>query len=192
MTEGHDSLTDLVDRIEDMTDEDQISLDRLIDAVGRASFTPVLLIPAIAVATPLSGIPLFSSAMGVLIFLVAVQMVSQRDHLWFPQWLLNRHADSERVKSAFHRVRPVMKWLDAKSHKRLSFLVRQPIILIPQLLCAATGMVMPFLEFVPFSSSLAGIAVSILAFGMLTRDGLFVLLGFVPYVGLAWLIARVV
>jgi len=41
---------------------------------------------------------------------------------------------------------------------------------------------MPFSEFVPFSSSLIGGAVALLAFGMLARDGLFVILGLAVYV----------
>ena len=41
---------------------------------------------------------------------------------------------------------------------------------------------MPFLEFVPFSSSLVGGAVALLAFGMFARDGLFVMLGLTVYV----------
>jgi len=41
---------------------------------------------------------------------------------------------------------------------------------------------MPFLEFVPFSSSLIGSAVALLAFGMLARDGLFVIFGLTVYV----------
>lgn len=191
MLEGQKSLTGLVDRIVDVTDEDKVGLDRLVEAVGHASFTPLLLIPAIAVATPLSGIPLFSTMMGILIFLVSVQMLFRREHLWFPQWLLRRKADSTRVKATFERIRPVMQWLDTHTHERLSFLVHRPLIFIPQILCVLTGLMMPFLEFVPFSSSLAGIAVALLAFGMLARDGLFIVFGFVPYAGLLWLVLRI-
>lgn len=190
MSEAQYSLNSLVDRIIDTTDAEKVSVDRLVDAVGHASFTPLLLIPAVAVATPLSGIPLFSSMMGVLIFLVAVQMLFRRDHLWFPQWLLRRNADSGRVRAAFERVRPVMKWLDSHTHERLSVLVYRPLVFVPQILCVLTGLFMPFLEFVPFSSSLAGIAVAVLALGMLARDGLYIVFGFIPYVGLAWLVLR--
>lgn len=190
MLKGQRSLTRIIDQIMALTDEDRVSLDRLIDVIGHASFTPLLLIPAVAVATPLSGIPLFSTTMGFLIFLVSIQMLLRRDHLWFPQWLLKRDADSERVKTTFERIRPVMRWLDKHTHRRLSYLVHRPLIFIPQILCVLTGVAMPFLEFVPFSSSLAGVAVALLAFGMFARDGLFIVLGIAPYAGLLWLISR--
>lgn len=172
MLEGRNSLVGLVDRIMSETKEDKVAMKDLVEAIGHASFTPLLLIPAVAVATPLSGIPLFSTSMGVLIFLVSIQMLLRRDHLWLPGWLLARQAKSARVRATFKRIRPVMAWLDTHTHERLLALVHRPLIFVPQLFCVITGLVMPFLEFVPFSSSLAGVAVALLAFGMLARDGL--------------------
>lgn len=191
MLEGRNSLAGLIDRIVQASENEQITVKDLVEAIGEASFTPLLLIPAVAVATPLSGIPLFSTSMGVLIFLVASQMLLRCDHLWLPVWLLQRHANGSRTKVAFEKSRPMMVWLDKHTHERLGFLLHRPLIFLPQVLCVLTGMLMPFLEFIPFSSSLAGIAVALLAFGMLARDGLFIALGFIPYVGLGWLILSV-
>jgi hypothetical protein len=66
--------------------------------------------------------------------------------------------------------------------------VHRPLIFIPQTFCVLSGLMMPFLEFVPFSSSLVGAAVALLAFGMLARDGLFVMLGLALYLGPLWLV----
>lgn len=191
MLEGRNSLAGLIDRIVHVSENEQVKVKDLVEAIGEASFTPLLLIPAVAVATPLSGIPLFSTSMGLLIFLVASQMLLRCDHLWLPLWLLQRHAKGSRTKVAFEKSRPVMVWLDKHTHERLGFLLHRPLIFLPQVLCVVTGMLMPFFEFIPFSSSLAGIAVALLAFGMLARDGLFIALGFIPYVGLRWLILGV-
>ncbi len=81
-----------------------------------------------------------------------------------------------------------MRWLDARTHRRMSYLVTPPLVFIPQILCVLTGLTMPFLEFVPFSSSLAGTAVALLAFGMFAKDGLFILFGVTPYIALLWLV----
>lgn len=191
MLEGRDSLAGLADRIIDASQKDDITVGKLVEAIGQESFAPLLFIPAVAVATPLSGIPLFSTFMGVLIFLVSAQMLFRRNHLWLPNWLLKRHANNDRVKAAFEKIRPVMAWLDTHTHERLGVLVHRPLIFIPQILCVCTGLFMPFLEFIPFSSSFAGVAVALLSFGMMARDGLFIGLGFIPYVGLFWLVLRI-
>ena len=51
---------------------------------------------------------------------------------------------------------------------------------------------MPLLEFVPFSSSIMGVGVALLALGILTRDGIVILLGLVPYGVVGWLITSAV
>ncbi len=182
MSEDKAILTAIVDRVVEATHKEQVDINDLVQAIGHVSFTPVLLLPAIAVATPLSGIPLFSTLMGVLIFLVAVQMLFRRDQLWLPKWLLRRKTNSARVRSVFQRLRPALAWLDNRTYARLTAFVHRPLIFIPQILCVLSGLLMPFLEFVPFSASLVGGAVALLAFGMLARDGLFVILGLTVYV----------
>lgn len=191
MSEQSTVLVGIVDRILAVADREQVGVDDLVQAVGRASFAPVLLIPAIAVASPLSGIPLFSAVMGMLIFLVSLQMLLRRDQLWLPAWLLRRKTNGARVRSVFARVRPVMTWLDAHTYARLTAFVHRPLVFVPQTLCVLSGLVMPFLEFVPFSSSVLGCAVALLAFGMLARDGLFVMLGLALYLAPVWLVFQI-
>ncbi len=191
MSEKSAVLVGIVDRIVEATHCEQVCFDDLVQAVGRASFPPVLLIPAIAVVSPLSGIPLFSTVMGMLIFLVSLQMLLRRDQLWLPGWLLRRKTNSARVRLVFLRLRPAMAWLDAHTYARLTVFVHRPLIFIPQTFCVLSGLIMPFLEFVPFSASLVGGAVALLAFGMLARDGLFVMIGLALYLGPLWLVFHV-
>jgi hypothetical protein len=51
-------------------------------------------------------------------------------------------------------------------------------------------MIMPLLEFVPFTSSIIGVGVALLALGILTRDGLLTIIGMLPYAIVGWLIVR--
>lgn len=189
MPNGPDTLAKLIDQIVAQVQSDEVQLGDLVESIGQASFTALLLMPAIILVTPLSGIPLFSSVIGILIFLVATQMLFRRKHLWLPRWILHRTASAQRVKAALARIRPAMVWLDRHTAERLTVLVHRPIIFIPQILCAASGLVMPLFELVPFSSTLLGLAVALLSLGMLARDGWFILLGFMPYGTLAFLLA---
>lgn len=185
-------LVGIVDRIIETAHQEDVTVDDIVHAFGRASFAPVLLIPAIAVVSPLSGIPLFSSFMGLLIFLISVQMLLRREQLWLPGWLLRRRTNSARVRTVFLKLRPMCVWLDAHTYSRLVAFVHRPLIFIPQTLCVISGLVMPFLEFVPFSASFVGAAVTLLAFGMLARDGLFVMLGVTLYLGPIWIAYHIV
>lgn len=104
-------------------------------------------------------------------------MLLRHDQLWLPGGLPLRRRDSARVRTAFTRMRPVMAWLDVHTHARFIAFVHRPLIFVPQTLCVLSGLMMPFLEFVPFSSSLVVGAVALLAFGMSARDGLSSCLG---------------
>lgn len=188
--ETSEPISDVVASVTGAMDREQVSLGDLIRSAGHISFTPLLFLPALAVETPLSGIPLFSTTMGILIFLVAAQMLMQRDHLWLPNWLLNLQTGTARIQRRFDQLAPVTSWLDRHTHQRLTFLVRKPLVFIPQLLCLVSGFIIPFLEFVPFSSSLIGTAVALLALGMMARDGVILLIAFVPYIGVGWLLLR--
>ena len=185
------SLSAIVDEVIDAAQVERVSLRVIFEKVGHASFAPVLLLPAVAVATPLSGIPLFSSLMGVVICLVSIQIVFQKHHIWLPRWVLERQVRGEAVSNAFKKVHPIAGWVDARTNERFRILAYRPLVLLPQTLCLISGALMPFLEFVPFSSSVLGFGVAVLALGMLARDGLVIVLGLLPYSVVFWLITAV-
>lgn len=186
------SLPEIIDRVLDVAQADQVALRSVIASFGRASFMPILLLPALAVVTPLSGIPLFSSLMGMVIALVSVQMLLRRRSLWLPDWILRREVRGEVLAAAFTRIRPVAVWVEGHTAQRFRAFVHRPLVWIPQALCFVSGLLMPLLEFVPFSSSAVGVGVTLLALGMLTRDGVLTVIGLLPYGLVIWLVLRVV
>ena len=48
------------------------------------------------------------------------------------------------------------------------------------------GALMLVLELVPFASAFLGLAVTLIAYSMLSRDGLFAVLAAIPIVGALW------
>lgn len=184
-------LPEIIDRVVAACEGEVVTLGDIVTSVGRAGFAALLLVPAVAVATPLSGIPMFSALMGTVIALVAAQMLLRRRHVWLPGWVTQRKVSAERVRTAFTKLRPTMVWIEERTKQRFTALVNAPLNLITQGLCFVSGAMMPLLEFIPFSSSVVGVGVVFLTLGMLTRDGLVALLALVPYAGGAFLIAQV-
>lgn len=75
-------------------------------------------------------------------------------------------------------MRRVADWMDAHARRRWRVFFHYPLRVVPQVLCVLCGLSMPFLELLPFSSSLLGAAVCLMSLGFLLRDGLFMLGGF--------------
>jgi hypothetical protein len=182
----------ILESIQDADGEERITVGEIVHLIGAVSFAPLLIVPAIALVSPLSGIPMFSAMMGVIIFLVSVQMLFHRTHLWLPGWILRLRARRTRVKYAFQKLHPLVRWLDRHTKTRLVVLTDPPFVVIPQLICVLSGMVLPLMELVPFSSSMIGLSVALLSIGIFTRDGVLLTLALVPYALIAGLLMRII
>lgn len=165
------AVRDVLDRLGALSDADQVTLAQMLRSFGDASFVPALMVPALLVVSPLSGIPLFSSACGLTIALIAAQMLARRDHLWVPGVLGRRHVPGAALATAVKALHRPAGWLDRHTSQRLRLFFRAPLSLLPPLMAMACGLAMPFLELVPFSSSILGGAVLMIAVGLLSRDG---------------------
>lgn len=171
-------VREIIDRLETTAQRDNVTLQDLVEACGPASFVPTLMVPALLVVSPLSGIPLFSSFCGITIAFIAAQMLVKRSHLYLPDVVTRRTVPGERLRGGLKRMRRVADFLDRHTHKgRLDRFVGHGGRLLPQSLCMVAGALMPLLELVPLSSSILGAAVLAFSIAMLTRDGMFVLVG---------------
>jgi hypothetical protein len=164
----------IVEQIDALSGAERVSLERIIQAFGRSSFLPMMLVPALLLVSPLSGIPLFSTFCGLCIFLISVQRVAQRDRLWLPRWLTRREISGAALHRGAAGLRRIADWLDHNSRPRLGLLVTPPLNTLCYLLCALAGLTIPFLELVPFSSSILGLMVTLIVVGLLVRDGVYV------------------
>lgn len=175
------SITAVLDRAMIEAVRDQVRVEHLAEAFGRAGFLPLMMLPAALVVSPLSGIPLFSSLCGITIFLIAVQLLFGRHCIWLPRWLKNRHIAGPRLARGLTRIKPFAAWLDRHAHKRLGVLFFPPLWFLLPIICAFAGLSMPFLELLPFTSSFLGMTVLLISLAMLTRDGLWVLIAMIPF-----------
>lgn len=186
------SLTAVLERALAEAEREQVRVEHLAEAFGRAGFLPLMMLPAALVVSPLSGIPLFSSLCGITIFLISIQLLVGRHCIWLPKWLKGRHIAGPRLASGLNRIKPFAAWLDRHAHRRLGLLFYAPFWFLLPIICAFAGASMPFLELLPFTSSFLGMAVLLISLAMLTRDGLWVLVAMVPFLSAIALFTKLV
>ncbi|MFW8634876.1 exopolysaccharide biosynthesis protein [Cribrihabitans pelagius] len=185
------SLGDVADQIRSVSGNGHVSIDGLVQALGRRSHQTLLLIVALTAATPLSGIPGLSAVCGLVIALISLEMLLSYREVRLPRKLSRQNVKGQSVERILSKVEPFLRWLDRHTHHRMTGLFHRPLIYIPQVICLLSGLTMPFLEFIPFSGSIVASGVALLAFAMFTRDGLFFLLALLPYTGIAALVLRI-
>jgi hypothetical protein len=172
------SLAGVIDRVIALADTPKVSVRQIVEGFGTASFLPFLMIAALIVVSPLSGVPFLSTVFGLTIATISLQMlVPGRDSLWLPDAIMRREIASDRLIAALRRIEGPARWVDSWAARRLQFLVQPPLSVLPKLVCVLCGAAMPFLELVPFSSSILASAVVLICLSILARDGLFALLG---------------
>ncbi|MGR3434222.1 MAG: exopolysaccharide biosynthesis protein [Shimia sp.] len=168
-----------------------ISLGEVMDAFGGTSFLPLTMLLGLALVSPLSGIPLLSSIVGLTIAAISVQHLLGRRHIWLPGPLERRSVPRKRIEGVITRMRGVARWFDRLTRVRLRALTTWPVAIVVRALVVICGLSMPFMEVVPMSSSVLGLAVFLFCLGQLTRDGAFLVAGMVAMAGAYALVAGV-
>jgi hypothetical protein len=175
-----ENLEDVLDCLGDAPNKDgRVSIASLLQTIGRRSFGPVLLFAALVMSAPvigdIPGVPVMS---GLIIILVAVQLLLHRDHVWLPQWLLRRSASRDKVDRAVNKLRKPARFVDRFLRHRLERLTRGGMAQLILAVCILTSCATPFMELVPLSANVAGAALMAFGLALIANDGVFALVGY--------------
>jgi len=186
------TLGHLLDGLDQAAQGDVVSVQDVLDQIGDRSIMPVVLVIALMLVSPLSGIPGLPTLSSVIILIVMGQALLRREHLWLPSILRNRAVRADRLQRAARWMRRPAAWIDRHAHRRLVVVTLGPLRWLSLLVCMLVPMIFPFLELLPFVTSIGALAVALISFGLLVRDGLYVLLGYcvIACMGgaIAWLV----
>ena len=172
-------VRDVVQTLQEAAKADKVAFETLLAGFGPAAFPPCLLVPALLVVSPLSGIPLFSSFCALVICLVAAQGAWGRHKIWLPAFLARREMSGAQLRRAADALHYVVRVSEYVTRPRLAFLTAPPMNRVIYGVVILIAACVPLLELVPFASSLIGLVVALLAIALLTRDGLVLLGGLV-------------
>lgn len=171
------ALESLLEDIRSLAVRDRLSIGEIMGTAGPTPGAAAMIVPALIVVSPLSGIPLLPTICGLIIAGLGLQLLFGRRGLWLPPMLANRRIGGESLRRAVARLLGPARWIDRMAHTRLRLLTMRPLVVVPLGLSVVCGLSMPLLELVPFSSSILGLAVVAFALSVLVRDGVLVLIG---------------
>ncbi len=174
------NLEQLLDRVCESTKEgDRVSLDRIMDWVGRRSFGPLLLVAGLVTVLPIIGdIPGVPTIMGVFVVLIAGQLLLRRDHIWLPQWMLERSVSRDKLRTGLEWMRSPAQFIDRFLRPRLTVFTHHAATYVIAVACIVIAAAMPLMEVIPFSANLAGAALTAFGLSLIAHDGLLALCAF--------------
>jgi hypothetical protein len=172
------TLTALLHQIEKRIDGDgpgpagKVSIQQILDVVGKRAYGPILLIIGIMSVSPLGLIPGSTWTFAVLTLLVSAQMALNLPHPWLPAAALRASFSEAKIQAALCKVRPVTRVIDQIIRPRLQFLADQPWLMIVALLAIAAALITFPLSFIPLAPFLPGATIILIGLGITARDGL--------------------
>ncbi|NUH67096.1 exopolysaccharide biosynthesis protein [Sulfitobacter sp. S0837] len=178
MRRDEHTLHFLLDSMDRAAQRETVSIQDILHEIGDRSITPLILIVALLLVSPLSGIPGVSTLAALTIIILAVQAVRGKRSLWLPGFLLRREIAGKSLSSCVGYLRRPCAFVDRQCRPRLQYLTTGPMRFLTLLMVAVIPIGWPFMEVLPMMSSIGALTVALLVFGLFTRDGLFVLLGY--------------
>ncbi|KAA0693203.1 exopolysaccharide biosynthesis protein [Halopseudomonas laoshanensis] len=184
MSEDEDhpqNLQQLFDCIDQAAEENgRVSWSAIMDEVGRRSFGPLLLLAGLTVLAPIIGdLPGVPTLIGMVVLLIAVQLLLGRHNFWLPGFMLNRSVPKDKLHKALTWLKKPARFIDKLLSPRLAVLTRGPMVRVIAVVCLGIALAMPVMEIVPFSANLAGIALTAFGLALIARDGLLALIALV-------------
>ncbi|HEX5678125.1 MAG TPA: exopolysaccharide biosynthesis protein [Alcanivorax sp.] len=178
-------LTDILVKLADEPDGDELSLVSVVETMQGRGFGPLLLAPTLMVLLPTGAIPGVPTLSALLIVLVAGQLVVGKRTPWVPGRLRQASFEREKFQAAVARVRPWTERIDRLLKPRLRALTVWPFNRIGALACLLLAVAMVPLELVPFAAAVPALIIALYALALAAHDGalaLFSLVGMVAAV----------
>ncbi len=175
------SLDEVLDRVADVAEQHpRVSVDAIMDAIGQRSFGPVLLLIGLIVLAPIIGdIPGVPTLCALMVMTISVQLLLHREHFWLPKWVLTRSVGTPKLLKAVRLARKPARFVDRLVKPRLTLLIRGYVpTRCVALSSMAIALMMPLMEFIPFSANLAGAVLTLFGLALISRDGVLALFAF--------------
>lgn len=155
-----------------------VTLAEILDLVGEGGLLILTGLLSLVFLIPVS-IPGVSTVFGAAILLIAVSRLFGRG-LWLPKSVQQREIASDKLRDVLQRAMSWMHRLEKIARpNRLKWLAcgKMEMVNNLMLILGAVLLMAPF-GFIPFSNTLPALAIIFLVLGLLQRDGVCILLGY--------------
>lgn len=181
VSEPEGSILTALDRITEEAPEEGLSLAQIFDALDERAFGALLFILAIPCCVPfLYGVPQIVS---LPMAAIALQMIMGRHEPWLPSKFAARMVDRKGLDRIAKGGRKYFGWAEKIARPRLTFLsasaAERFVGLILLVFCCSILVPLPATNTVP------GFAVALVSFGLMSRDGIMMIVGMI--IGTLWI-----
>lgn len=163
--------------IADTDGDGNITIQEVMRLLGDRAFGLAILVFSLPNSLPIPSPPGFSAITGIPIILIAVQLALGRSTPWLPPRVRKYHFSRTKFAHFLGKALPYIRKVERFLHPRLAFMSSTAGERLSGLvfLLLAVMLSLP----IPFGNFLPGVSMSIIALGLLERDGALMLGGII-------------
>ncbi|MEL6299568.1 MAG: exopolysaccharide biosynthesis protein [Pseudomonadota bacterium] len=185
-----EELKGLVDDLETETSDGKLKLRDIMSAWGSRAFGPILLVIGLLAASPIGAIPGMSIVFGLLVTVIAAQLVIGRTHPWIPERIAQQEFSQDVTDRSLNFLRKAIDKTGFLFSERLSVLTEPPADRLIAVACIALATTFYPLALVPFAVFVPSMTIAVFGMAIAARDGVWAVIGValtcVTFALLAW------
>jgi hypothetical protein len=163
----------------------RITIDELKISLHERGFGILLIFFALPVSIPAPYIPGTTTVFAIPLIFLSFQMMLGFDSPWLPKWILKKSIKRSHLGFFVIKSSPILRKIEKLLKPRILFMSShqgaKAIGLISLISAISIALPLPFTNFVP------AIGVLVMSLGLLSRDGLIILIGIlISLLGLAF------
>lgn len=175
--EGADRLSAILTAIASAQDKERISVGDLLEALRRRALGALMFIFAVPTALPMP--PGVSAIVGAPLLFLSVQLMLGMQP-WLPRIITDRSLSRVDFEKVVKTVAPWLAKAESIMRPRMVGLAQRPAVYLLGFTCLVMSIIL-FLP-IPLGNMLPSIAICIMALGLLERDGVWIIIGFITSV----------
>ena len=172
------------------TEGEIVSVRDLLNAVGRRSYGPILLLLGFIAISPLTIVPGANWLVALLTLIIAVQILFGRPWPWIPRKAQDVSFPRNTLVRGVAISEKYARYIDRFLAPRLTFLTEPPFVQLVALVCIAAALITFPLGLIPFGPILPGLTILLFGLGLTARDGFVLIFASATLACAVWLAWR--
>ncbi|XLQ10954.1 MAG: exopolysaccharide biosynthesis protein [cyanobacterium endosymbiont of Epithemia adnata isolate EadnSB Bon19] len=154
-----------------------VKLTDILSLAGERIFGFLFIILALPSALPVPA-PGYSVPFGILMFILAIQLIAGYEALWFPEKIMKGSIKLETVQKFLEKGIPWLKKIEALTHPRMTYVCTSlpgRVVIGVAIALMSIFMIIP----IPGTNTLPAMGIFVTAFGLQENDGFISLVGLI-------------
>ena len=177
MNDDGPGAVEVLEDAEAAAEGSRVTVRDIVDAVGYRSYGPIYVLIALFTMTPFWIVPGVSSPTGIILIVLAAQQLIGKRSPWLPEWILRLAVRRDRYERSLEAAKKIAMRVDRVTRQRLLFLSGEAMQRVAAAVVIMLGLTFIPLDIVPLVSHVPGVALLLIGIGMISEDGLFLLVG---------------